>query len=74
VASYIYGQVCSEVFNSRKFDPFLINSPDFNTMVQVGSQNKREKLLKNLHAYLASSQIWLNLPVDYSQFWATSQN
>jgi len=40
-------------------------------MVQVGSQNKREKLLKNLQAYLASSQSWLNLPVDYSQFWAT---
>jgi hypothetical protein len=66
--------VCSEVFNSRKFDQFLKNSPDFNTMPQVGSQNKREKLLKNLQAYLASSQSWLNLPMDYSQFWATSQN
>jgi len=66
--------VCSEVFNSRKFDQFLKNSPDFNTVVQVGSQNKREKLLKNLQAYLAISRIWLNLPVDYSQFWATQQN
>jgi len=43
-------------------------------MLQVGSQNKREKLLKKLQAYLASSQSWLNLPMDYSQFWATSQN
>jgi hypothetical protein len=66
--------VCSEVFNSRKFDQLKKNSPDFNTIVQVGSQNKREKLLKNLQAYLASSQSWLNLPMDYSQFWATSQN
>jgi len=66
--------VCSEVFNSRKFDQLKKNSPDFNIMVQVGSQNKGEKLLKNLQAYLASSQSWLNLPMDYSQFWATSQN
>jgi hypothetical protein len=66
--------VCSEVFNSRKFDQLKKNSPDFNTIVQVGSQNKREKLLKNLQAYLANSQSWLNLPMDYSQFWATSQN
>ncbi len=27
LAGYIYGQVCPEVFNSRKFDQFFKNSP-----------------------------------------------